>query len=139
MISAKDARERTTHFAVALKINIFSLCILHAKVAKSFSFPLHGSCTDVTDQSLTFLEMSILFGWEIRMFPVQTGFLYYFPVEISPRNGRRDERGIITTSGTRSYIFFFISVYPNGSIHPDGSGEMSLKELWLVTLIIYGG
>jgi hypothetical protein len=107
----RKLRERSTHAHCCCshhscaKNKTFSLPILHAKAVKYSSFPLHGSCADVTDQSLTFLELSIFFGWEIRMFPVQTGFLYYFPVEISPRNSRREERRIITTSG-RSCTFF---------------------------------
>jgi len=44
------------------KNKTFSLWILHAKEVKSFSFPLHGSCSDATDQSLTFLELSIFSG-----------------------------------------------------------------------------
>jgi len=36
-------------------------------------------------------------------------------------------------------VLFCIYVYPNGSIHPDGSEEMGLKELRLVTLIMCGG
>jgi hypothetical protein len=111
MISAKDDRQPTTHFPVALitvsiKIKHFHFGFSMQRAVKSFAFPLHSSCTDVTDQSLTFLEPSTFFGWEIRMFPVQTGFLYYFPVEISPRNRRREERRIITTSGRRSCTFF---------------------------------
>jgi len=50
-----------SHHSFAKNIT-FSLWILRAKAVKCFSFPFHGSCTDVTDQSLTFLELSIFFG-----------------------------------------------------------------------------